>query len=120
MFYEGILLICVFVRLIVIFYIIYVFWFTIINRNIIHTSKFKKPFFDMFHNLYLCTILYVEIIMVISLLVELGINNDEIDNLFKHSKNYVQDIYLHNKSLSFKIKSELFPEDKYHSIINRK
>lgn len=55
--------------------------------------------------------LYVEIIMVISLLVELGINNDEIDNLFKHSKNYVQDIYLHNKSLSFKIKSELFPED---------
>ena len=52
--------------------------------------------------------IYIEAVLVISLLTQLGISKENLDKLTKHSSDLIKDMYYSNKALRFTYPSDIF------------
>ena len=52
--------------------------------------------------------LYIEIVIVISILEKIGIKSEQIISLTTFSKEHIDGMYLHNKNLEYTFPSEMF------------
>lgn len=52
--------------------------------------------------------IYIEAVLVISLLSQLGISKENLDKLTKHSRDLIKDMYYNNKALRFIYPSDIF------------